>query len=204
MQITIDTRHDTLEEELAVIQLAFAQTKDLGVATGTPNPTRQARRRKADGSTGRHGSSRAAGERNDTAVDAPATSDGATNQAATQTGISAGAVEDRALRRPRVSARKAPTKKTSARRGATKKAPTQKAPTKTAAAKTAPASRAATKRAPTSRSAASRTPVGSNTAPDVQADVRAWARDQGMQVKACTCPRTASSGGRLLAGCRQR
>jgi len=179
MQVTIDTRHDTLEEALAVIQLAFAHGKDLGAAQGTAEPTGPVRRRQTSRSPGRRGSRRAADARND-AVAAPPMHDGSANPAAADTGVTATAVEDAAPGRARASAREAPTKTTAASRGAT-----QKAAGKKAAAKTTPASRPTTKRAPASKSAASRDAVRSNTAPPGQADVvRAWARDQGMHVKA--------------------
>jgi len=184
MQVTIDTRHDTLEEAIAVIQLAFAHRKDPGAAQGTVEPTGPGRRPKAGRSGGGRGARRAASARND-AVAPPAPDDGSANQAPADAGVSAAAVDDAASRRARATARTAPTKKTAARKGATDTAPTKKAPVKRAAVKKAAASRSAMKRAPASRSAASRYTVGSNAAPAGQADVvRAWARDQGMQVKA--------------------
>ena len=62
MQVTIDTRHDTLEEALAVIQLAFGLKKDLRTAEGTPEATGPARR-KTGLSGGKRGSARAASAR---------------------------------------------------------------------------------------------------------------------------------------------
>lgn len=172
MQVTIDTRHDTLEEALAVIQLAFGLKKDLRTAEGTPEALGPASRKTVPG--GKRGSARAASARSD-AVAAPAVSEGLADQAAAQEGVSVAAVEDSASKRARASARRAPTKK----------AATKKVAVKPAAAKSAPASRSLTKRAPASRSRASRKTVESNSAPLGQADVvRAWARDQGMQVKA--------------------
>jgi hypothetical protein len=182
MQVTIDTRHDTLEEALAVIQLAFAHGKGLGAARGTVEPTGPARRNRAGRSGGRRGSSPAARVRNDAGA-APATSDGSAAQAAAE--AAAAAVEDAAPSRAGASARKAPAKETAASKGATKKAPTKTAPVKKAAVKKAAASRSATKQAPASKSAASPDTGGSRTAPVGRAEVvRAWARDQGMQVKA--------------------
>jgi hypothetical protein len=172
MQVTIDTRHDTLEEAVAVIQLAFGLKQDLRTAEGTPEETEPAR--KAVRSGGKRGSARAARARNDV-VAAPAVSEGLADQADAQEGVSAAAVEDTASKRTPASARTAPTKK----------AATKKVSVKPATAKSAPASRSLTKRAPASRSRASRNSVESNVAPLGQADVvRAWARDQGMQVKA--------------------
>jgi len=182
MRVTIDTRHDTLEEALAVIRLAFAHGKGLGAAKGTVEPTGPARRSRAGRSGGRRGSSPAASVHNGAGA-APATSDGSATQAAAE--AAAAAVEDATPPRARASARKAPAKKTAASKGATKKAPAKKAPVKKAPVKKAAASRSATKQAPASKSAASRGSGESNTAPVGQADVvRAWARDQGMQVKA--------------------
>lgn len=57
MQVTIDTRHDTLDEALAVIRLAFAQGKDSGRTHGSPESSRQARRSKAVRARGGRGSS---------------------------------------------------------------------------------------------------------------------------------------------------
>jgi len=190
MQITIDTRHDTLEEALAVIQLAFAHQKDLRAEKGTVEPAGPVpvRGRKAGRSSGERDSRRTASAIND-AVAARATDDGAARQAAAGMGVSAVALEGPVPPRARASARKAPTK-TAQSKGATEKAPTKNAPPKKAAVTKASVTKAAvssstTKRAPSSRPAASRNTVGSNTAPRGQADlVRAWARDQGMPVKA--------------------
>jgi hypothetical protein len=187
MQVTIDTRHDTLEEALAVIQLAFAHGKNQGAAKGIAESTGQVRRRKGGRSAGGRGSRRAVSADNNT-VGAPATIDGSASQAAAEAGVPAAAVVEAAPRRTRATPRKAPTKTTAAKKGASKKAPTKKAAVETAAAKTAavkkaPASRSATKRAPASKSAASRSTAGSNTAAGQAEAVRAWARDQGMQVK---------------------
>jgi len=185
MQITIDTRHDTLEEALAVIQLAFAHRKDLRAEKGTVEPAGPVpvRGRKAGRSSGERDSRRTASAIND-AVAAAATDDGAARQDAAGMGVSAVALQGPVPPRARASARKAPTK-TAESKGATQKAPTKNAPPKKAAVTKAAVSRSTTKRAPSSRPAASRNTVGSNTAPRGQADlVRAWARDQGMPVKA--------------------
>jgi len=190
MQITIDTRHDTLEEALAVIQLAFAHQKDLRAEKGTVEPAGPVpvRGRKA-GRSGRGRDSRRTARAMNDAVAAPATDDDSARQDAAGIGVSAVALQGAVPPRARASARKAPTK-TAESKGATQKAPTKNAPPKKAAVTKASVTKAAvsrstTKRAPSSKPAASRTTVGSNTAPPGQADlVRAWARDQGMPVKA--------------------
>jgi hypothetical protein len=180
MQVTIDTRHDTLEEALAVIQMAFARTKDLAAAQATAEATGPPiRRRTASRARGGRGARGTASAGND-AVAAPATHAGSASQADADTGIPAAAVDDDASGRAPATARKAPTKTAVA-----KKAATEKTPTKKGSAKKAVAARSATKRAPASTSAGSGNGVASNIAPPGRADVvRAWARDQGMQVKA--------------------
>ena len=109
MQVTIDTRHDTLEEALAVIQMAFARTKDLAAAQGTAEATGPVRRRTASRARGGRGARGAASAGND-AVAAPATHAGSESQADADTGIPAAAVDDDASGRAPATARKAPTK----------------------------------------------------------------------------------------------
>ena len=191
MQVTVDTRHDTLEEALAVIRLAFAHGKELGAAVGSVEATGPVRRRTGGGSGSRRGGSRRAATARNDAATVSATQGGSANQV----GSPAAVVEDRAPGRARAAARKAATKKSAARKGDTTKPPARKArvpksraqnvASTKAASKVAPMPASATKRAPASRSAASRHDGRSNTAPPGQADVvRAWARAQGMQVKA--------------------
>jgi len=209
MQVTIDTRHDTLEEALAVIQLAFAHRKDSGAATGPVKPAGSGRRPKAGRARGGRGSRPSASAPNNV-VAAAASDDGSANQTPAGTDVSPAVVDDAGSRRPPATARQGATKKTAASRSATDRPPTKtasakpaaakktaakKAPVKKAAGKKAPGSKAPTKKAaasgsamkqaPSSRSAASGNAVGSNAAPPGRAEVvRAWARDQGIQVKA--------------------
>ena len=197
MKIAIDTRHDTLEEALAVVALAFE-------ASGQTGP------KKAKRSAGRATSSRKTRRRRTAPAEADALSPGTESRSTTKPdGANRRANASKATPRKRADtsavADESPSKRGKTRKaavttattsvtvpasGSAKKAAASKAP---AAKKSLSKSAAATRKTPTAKGVAAkktiakqaktRPPAATNVAPPGQSDtIRAWARSNGLQV----------------------
>lgn len=196
MKVTFDTRHDTLEESLAVVALAF-KSSGQGAASKPRRPAKQA----AFGQTARGrraGSAEPAAASTSTEAASSSEAKGSRRRAGTE---KTAARESTAKRTPQKDApiTKSTTRKAVATSSGTSGTVAERGPTKAAATKTPATSRpvsrgatangtgpkarqvAAKKVTPTKAKAQSSKPA--NVAAPGQSDtIRAWARSQGMQV----------------------
>jgi len=196
MKVAIDTRHDTLEEALAVVALAFG-SNGKGATSKPKRPTKQATSRRKQ--RGRRAVS-AEPEAASTATDAA--SPNQANSLRRRTGVGKTAARKATVKR--TAAKHAPPKKSSTRKaaatrpatsgtvaepGTATKSAASKAPATRTVSKSATANgtgrkanRVAAKKATRTKATAQR-PKPANVAPPGQSDtIRAWARSRGMQV----------------------
>jgi hypothetical protein len=197
MKVTIDTRHDTLEEALAVVTLAFGSNGKVS----TLKPKRAAKR----ANSGRMQRGRSAvptvpvGGSTLTESGSPVEGNGSSGQGATNSTAARTATAKRSARKkaltqtPTTRKAVAPRSATSATvveaGTATKAAASNVSSTRKTASKSATANgarpkakQASSKKTPAGQAKA-QPPNPSNVAPPGQSDtIRAWARSQGMQV----------------------
>ena len=182
MKVTVDTRHDSLEEALATVHAAF------GSGTAQPAPGAVATEPATSPPAMRHVAKRAGSRKG--AAARPGTKRSPAKKAATKTipGPSAPAVDVSSAPANRTHVA-APPAETSRQPVPAKKA--AKSTSKAAAARKTPGSNSAAKRTRAKQASArngtksmsSMNPT-SNIAPPGQADaIRAWAQTQGMEVK---------------------
>jgi len=183
MKVTVDTRHDSLEEALATVRAAFgsATTKPAADRVAAGNPTSPAGVRPAKRARSRRGTATAPGTKRSSANIAakkPVT----TGQAASALDVSAVPLEKtHVAAAPSADpiARRASAKKSTKR--TSKASPVMKAPVSKSAGKRAPAKKQSVTNGAKSTKSINQT---SNIAPPGEADaIRAWARTQGMEVK---------------------
>ena len=152
MRVSFDTQQDTYEDALAVLRRAY----------GRRGPVRKQ-------------------------VDATPEGDADADEVAESASDSAAAVKKASASKSTTSrvpaTKKTPTKKTATKKAPTKKAPTKKAPTKKTATRKASSVPVAKRPGRATRREVAATGAITNVAPPGQSEaVRAWAREQGMQV----------------------
>jgi membrane protein involved in colicin uptake len=167
VRVSFDTQQDTYEDALAVLRRAY----------GRPGPVRK----QVDATPEGH-------------ADADEVAESATDSAAAAKKASASkSTTRRAPATKKAATKKAPTKQAATKQAATKQAATKQSATKKAATKKAATKKTATRKAssvPVAKRPGRATPrevaatgTVTNVAPPGQSEaVRAWAREQGMQV----------------------
>lgn len=168
MKVTVDTRHDSLEEALATVHAAFGSSAQPAPTVVAPEPTTPPTTPRRVGK--RAGSRKGAAARPGSKT-SPAKGSAAKRAPADRAHVAAPAAE--------TSRRPAPAKKMAT--GTLKAATARTAPQSKRAGKRSPAKEASSR---TGRKSATSVNLASNIAPPGKADeIRAWATTQGMEVK---------------------
>ncbi len=172
MRVSFDTQQDTYEDALAVLRRAYGRRGPVSKQVDATPEGHAGADEVAESASGSAAVVKKASASKSTTSRVPATKKTATKKTATKKTAT-----------KKTATKKAATKKTTTKKAATKKAATKKAATKKAATRKASSVPVGRRPGRVTRREVAATGAVTNVAPPGQSEaVRAWAREQGMQM----------------------